>query len=263
MKKAAVIPGILCLVSIAFPGFQVKNIKPKKPELFQSRVEVGGVIFAADLLLDGKDQKQYFHKELAPSNFVAVRLAVFNNGKEEVVLPLNEIELQIPGGKHGNPASPESVAQAILGGNTRSASSDSKIPRAAVGGGGTRDPRSDPTDPQYNPRLDPNSPSYDPNDPRNRGQYPPGSYPSGGTLGIPGIVLYPGGGKGEDLSQFERQLAEKDFCDKAHTLDPVLGSTVRDRFLYFPVEMPLASTKGFVLRLPVSQGIPQEVLLRF
>jgi hypothetical protein len=132
----------------------------------------------------------------------------------------------------------------------------------AGAGGGAIDSRSDPTNPGYDPRLDPNSPSYDPTDPRNTGQYPPDSYP-GTRRGTPGVILYPGGGGREDLSQYERQLAEKDFCDKAHTIEPVLRSTVRDRFLYFPVETPPSSIKGFTLRIPASPGIPQEVLLRF
>jgi hypothetical protein len=147
------------------------------------------------------------------------------------------------------------------------AASKEKIPQVRAGGGGG-DPRRDPTDPQYDPRLDPNSPRYDPNDPRNRGQYPPGtyppgSYPSGGTMGRPGIVVYPGGAGGEDLSQFERQLAEKDFSDKAHTTDPIPGSMSRDRFLYFSLEPPRTESKGYTLRLPVSRGIPQEVILKF
>jgi len=71
------------------------------------------------------------------------------------------------------------------------------------------------------------------------------------------------GGAREDLSQYELQLAKKDFYDKAHTIDPVPRSTIRDRFLYFPVETPPGSTKGCILRIPASRGIPQEVLLKF
>jgi hypothetical protein len=261
MRKTAVVLGILCFVSVLFAGFKVKNIKPKKAEQFQCRATINGVTYAADLLIDGKAQKDYFYKELTSSNRIAVRLAVINNGREDVILPVGAIELQIPNGKSSHPESAESVAQAVLDGIAVSVSSVSRIPRVAAGGGAI-DPRSDPSNPGYDPRLDPNSPRYDPTDPRNTGQYPPGSYP-GATRGTPGVVLYPGGGGGEDLSQYERQLAEKDFCDKAHTSEPVLRSAVRDRFLYFPVERPPASTKGCVLRIPASPGIPQEVLLRF
>jgi hypothetical protein len=263
MKKAALILGILWLAAAAWAGFKVKNIKPKKPEQFQSRLTIAGVTFAADLLLDGKNQKDYFYKELVPSNLIAVRLAVFNNGNDEVVLPLNDLALRMPDGKSVPPTSPESVAQTVLDGAMGSGAANTRVPRVMAGAGGSGDPRRDRTDPRYDPRLDPSSPTYDPNDPRSRGQYPPGTYPSGGTIGRPGVVLLPGGGKGEDLSQYERQLAEKDFRDKAHTLDPVLRSTIRDRFLYFSVNLPLDSLRGFALRLPVSPGIPQEVLLKF
>jgi hypothetical protein len=145
-----------------------------------------------------------------------------------------------------------------------------EMPRAGVGIGGSSDPRRDPSDPRYDPRMDPNNPGYDPNDPRNRGQYPtgtttgtypPSTYPSGGTLGRPGIILNTGGG--EDLSRFERELAEKDFRDKAHTPEPVPTSMNRDRFLYFSIEAPPAVSKGYTLRLPVSKGIPQEAVIRF
>lgn len=273
MKKAAVIIGILCLAYSALAGFKVKNVKPKKPEQFQSRAVIADVTYAADLLLDGKDQKSYFCKELTPSNVIAVRLAIFNNGKDEVILPLDGLELLAPDGKSIPIVSPELVAQAVLQGKTAVPQSRQNKPWVGVGAGGSGDPRRDPSDPQYDPRLDPNSPRYDPNDPRNRGQYPPGSYPpgtipgtyppgtypSGGTLG--GIILTPGGDG--DLSKFERELAEKDFSDKAHTSDPVPSSMSRDRFLYFSIAKPPAEAKGYALRLPVSKGIPQEVILKF
>jgi hypothetical protein len=297
VKRIALILLVLCLASAAIAGFKAKNIKAKKPEQFQSRVTVADVTFGADLLLEGKDQKMYFYKELTPSNVIAVRLAIFNNGKDEVIVPLEGLQLLDPGGNEMPPVSPEKVADALLGGKAIGDQAKRQTPQGQIGVGGTQDPRSDPTNPQYDPRLDPNNPRYDPTDPRNRGQYPPGSnpggtntgtyppstyppgsnppgsrppgtslpgtYPTGTRQGIPGVILTPGGGGGGDLSQFERQLAEKDFSDKAHTTDPVPVSTNRDRFLYFSVRSKPAAEKEYTLRLPISKGIPQEVVLKF
>jgi hypothetical protein len=270
MKKIALIFGTLCLASAVFAGFKVKNVKPKRPEQFQSRITIEGVTFAADLLLSGDDQKEYFYKELTPYHFIAVRLAVFNNGDDEVVLPLSTLELIAPDGKNTLIAGPDVVAQTILGETSAAAQSKREMPQVGVGAGGSIDPRRDPTSPGYDPRLDPNDPRYDPGDPRNTGQYPPGTYPPGTTPGTypggvtmrrPGIILNPGGGG--NLTKFEIELAEKDFRDKAHTKDPVLSSMRRDRFLYFPIITPPAAAKGYTLRLPVSKGIPQEVVLKF
>jgi hypothetical protein len=274
MKRAVVILGILCLASAVFAGFKVKNLKPKKPEQFQGRVTVAGVTYAADLLLEGKDQKDYFYKELTPFNIIAVRLAIFNNGNDEVVLPMDSLELLAPDGKKIPLVSPESTAQAVLSNTPAVPQSRGEPRQIGIGAGSTTDPRRDPTDPRYDPRLDPNSPSYDPNDPRNGGRYPPGqyppgttvgtypnTYPSGGTMRRPGIVINAGGG--EDLSRFERELAKKDFCDKAHTPEPVPVSMSRDRFLYFSIEAPPAASKGYTLRVPVSKGIPQEIAIKF
>ena len=274
MRKTAVIAGILCFALAASAGFKVKSIKPKKPEQFQSRVTLAGVTYAADLLLDGKEQKEYFYKELASSNLIVVRLAVFNKGNEDVVLPLDTIHLLTPNGDALAVAAPETVAEAVLKGMAVPAQAKANAPPITVGPANSGDPRTDPSDPRYDPTLDPNSPRYDPNDPRNRGQYPrayppvyspgtypPSTYPSGGTLGRPGVVLNPGGGG--DLSKFEAELAEKDFSDKAHTNEPVLSSMIRDKFLYFSVKAQQTSTKGYVLRMPVSKGIPQEVDIKF
>jgi hypothetical protein len=280
MKKAILIFGVLCLASAVFAGFKVKNLKPKKPEQFQGRATMAGVTYAADLLLDGKDQKEYFYKELTPFNIIAVRLAIFNNGSDEVVLPLDGLELIAPDGKKMPLVSPESAAQAVLSNVPAVAKSKGQPRQIGIGSGSPRDPRSDPSDPRYDPRLDPNSPSYDPNDPRNTGRYPPGqtppgtyppgttpgtypttTYPSGGTYGRPGVVINTGGG--EDLSKFERALAEKDFLDKAHTAEPVPVSMSRDRFLYFSMEAPQAASKGYTLHVPVSKGIPQEIAIKF
>jgi hypothetical protein len=248
---------------------------------FQSHVTINGVTFAADLLLKGTDQKEYFYKELTPSNFIAVRLAVFNKGKEEVVLPLGGLRLTAPDGTEFSLAEPQMVAQAVLGKVPATSIANANPTTVQTVPGGSGNPRTDPSDPRYDPRLDPNSPSYDPNDPRNAGQYPPGSYPpgtvpgtypgsyptgsypTGRSLGIPGIVLTPGGNGGLDLSQVERQLAEKDFSDKAHTSEPVLGSMTRDRFLYFAIPEKLSATTGYTLRIPPDKGIPEEVILKF
>src|SRR5262249_40129948 len=97
MRKASALVFVL-VATVAFAGFKVKLVKPKKPEQFQARASSGAVTMAADLLLEGKDQKDYFFKELAPSNIVAVRLAVFNSGREEVVLPLDRLQLLGPDG---------------------------------------------------------------------------------------------------------------------------------------------------------------------
>jgi hypothetical protein len=293
MKKAAIILAGLFLSTTLFAGFKVKNIKPKKPERFQAQATVAGVTYAADLLLERGDQKTYFYKALVPFNLIAVRLDVVNTGKGEVVLPLDGIELLTPDSKRLQPVSAELVAGSVVEGKPIKASTESRVPQVGVGRGSVQDPRRDPSDPRYDPRMDPNSPHYDPMDPRNsnpnppqtyppqtyppgtspRGTYPPGTYPpttvpgtypSGGTMGGPGVVLNPGGGGGgEDLSQIERELAEKDFDDKAHTSEPILGSMSRDRFLYFSFAPPSGSIKGYVLRIPVGKGIPQEVVLEF
>jgi len=277
MKKIVLFSIILFLALNAFGKFKVKNIKSKKAEQFQSRIAVSGVTFAADLILKGKDQKKYFHKELTPSNLIAIRLAVFNKGKEEVILPLNELQLISPAGYAIPMVDPEIVARAVLGDEVVNIQDGTRLPQVQVTPGGAMDPRSDPSDPRYDPRLDPNSPRYDPNDPRNRRQYPPRSYPpgttpdtypsspypSGGTLGRPGITINPGAGGDGGLSQIERQLAEKDYISKAHTSDPIPRSMKRDRFLYFSVETPPASTKGYILRLPAGKGFSQEIVLKF
>jgi hypothetical protein len=281
VKRASLVILISCLALSAFAKFRVKNIKNKEPDQFQSRVTAAGVTYAADLLLEGKDQKDYFYKELTPCDLIAVRLAVFNNGSKEVALTLKGIKLVGPDGDEFSVVEPETVAQAVLGGVQNASTVQASPTSIQVGPGSTGNPRMDPADPQYDPRLDPNSPRYDPNDPRNSGQYPSGSYPpatapntyptaypsgsnpSGGTWGNPSIVLNPGGGGNADLSQFEKQLAEKDFCDKAHTTEPVLVSTIRDRFLYFSVRSKLASKNGYTLLIPAGKGIPQEVVLKF
>jgi len=263
MRKSLFLLALFGIAVSLFAGFKVKLVKSKKPEQFQTRVAANGVTFAADLLLAGKDQKEYFHKELTPSNVIAVRLAIFNGGSEEVTLPLAELELIGPDGKQAPVMDPDTVAQAVLQGlvvTTQAKEKDAPVkvtPNTRVG-----DPRMDKSDPRYDPRLDPTDPSYDPNDPRNRG------YGRNVPWIRPGVdvVLNPGGGRGGgtgDLSRFEKGLVEKDFRDKAHDADPILPSMTRDRFLYFSISDSPANAKGFTLRLPKSKGISQEIILKF
>ncbi len=281
MRKRAVILAVLFFSVSAFAGFKVKLVKAKKAEQFQARTTVGSVTYAADLLLDGKDQKDFFYKELTPSDIVAVRLAVFNAGKEEVQLP-GDLKLLGADGGEVPLIGPDTVARAVLEGMVVSAEAKKEGPVAVQPGIGTRDPRTDPNDPRYDPtvasdpRLDPrypsdprlprndprypsdprNDPRYDPSDPRNRGYGRRG-------WGGPSIVLNPGGGGGGDLSQFEKQLVEKDFNDKAHTTDPIPSSMNRDRFLFFSLKDRPATVTGFTLRLPKGKGIPEDVVLKF
>lgn len=277
MKRFGILVYILCLaVSASFAGFKAKTVRPKKPEQYQTRVTTSDLTFAADLLLEGKEQKDFFYKELTPANVIAVRLAVFNNGKSEVVLPIEEIQLLGPSGKPLTPVSPETVAQAILQGLDVTAEARNKeAPVQVAPGVRTVDPRADRTDPRYDPRLDPNDPTYDPADPRNgrpgdpRYNDPRYNDPRYGGYGYPrpgvDVIVNPraGGGGGGDISQFERQLVEKDFSDKAHSTDPIDGMMVRDRFLYFSMSDRPLTDKGFVLRLPRSKGMPEEVVLKF
>lgn len=290
MRKLSVVCEILFLTVTAFAGFKTKLIKPKKPEQFQARITTGGVTFAADLVLEASGQKDYFYKALSPSNIVAVRLAVFNGSNQPVTLPLDTLQFMAPDGSELQLVPPETVAQAVLQGKVvserpksagpvQTPQTEPRYPRA-------NDPRRDPMDPRYDPRMDPNDPRYnptidpsdprydprmDPNDPRNS-RYPPtgGTYPGGTqpypgrTQPYPGVVLNPGGGGTTgDLSQYEKELAAKDFSDKAHTLEPVLPSLNRDRFLYFMVTNRPPALKGYTLRLPAGKGMPQEVVLKF
>ncbi len=282
MKRTLSFLMCFCLVCTAFAGFRVKLIKPKKPEQFQSRVTEGAVTYAADLVIEGKDQRDYFYKELTPSHVIAVRLAVFNRGRGEVVMPIERLQLIDPSDRAWAPLAPEAVSEAILKGlvvttearkntqvqvapQTRDPRLDPTDPRydPRVDPRDPRyDPRVDPSDPRYDPRLDPSRPGYDPNDPRYR-RYPNGTY---GPWARPGVdvILVPGGGGGSgDLSQAEKSLVEKDFADKAHSMEPVMPSSGRDKFLYFPVNELPKSTNGFRLRLPGGKGIAREIVLQF
>lgn len=261
MKKAALVLTSLSIALAAFGGFKAKIIKTKKPDHYQSHITVSGVTFAADILIKGKEQEKYFYDAIAPSGFLAVRLAVFNNSPNEVVLPLDSLKLILPNGNEYGCVDPDTVAQAVLGDVTGPViKEESEMP--GIGGGPSIDPRSDPSDPQYDPRLDPNDPRYDPQDPRNQGQYP-GTYPRAGTGGLPGIILNPGGGGSTDGINHERELAAVDFHNKAHTADPIVSSLSRDRFLYFHVSDKISSSDGITLILPASRGITEKVVLEF
>jgi hypothetical protein len=268
MKRVALLLGILCTATSVFAGFKVKNIKPKKPEQFSARATSAGITFAADLLVEDKEQKKFFHKELIPSNIIAVRLAVFNDSKDEVVLPLEDLVLSGPDGKEIPMVDADTVSQAILQGlvvstEVREGASPVTVAPSMRSG----DPRMDPSDPRYDPRMDPGDPSYDPrmdpgdpNDPRNRRSGNRGPYMRPGV----DVILNPGGGSGGgDLTQFEKQLVEKDFRDKEHPAEPLISSMKRDRFIYFSISDKPGSSKGFILRLPPSKGIPQEIVLKF
>ncbi len=261
MKRTLFLVGALGLAAAAPAGFKVKRIEPKPPEKFQVRATVEGVTYAADLLLDAGAQKKYFYKELIPSRIVAVRLAVFNNGRGEVSLPLADIQLIGPDGREATMIDPGMAAEAVLRGRTVVAGA-TRNPAAVVSPGmRPGDPRLDPSDPRYDPTLDPSRPTYDPNDPRNR--YP--GDPRYGGWGRPGVdvVLSPGGGTDVDLTEHEQALVRKDFEDKAHPAEPVAASMKRDRFLYFSIPDIVAGPKGFKLRIPPGKGIAREVILAF
>ncbi len=188
------------------------------------------------------------------------------------MLPIEGIELLGPSGKPLPSVAPNDAAQAVLQGLDVSAEVRKKDGPVKVAPGiRSGDPRADRTDPRYDPRMDPSDPTYDPTDPRNRRNTDPRyNDPRYGGYGYPrpgvDVIVNPrvgGGGGGGDMSQFEKQMIEKDFNDKAHSLDPIDGMMVRDRFLYFSMSDRPLTDKGFVLRLPKSKGIPEEVVLRF
>jgi hypothetical protein len=263
MRRTAVwfLLGVLGTAAIAAAGFKVKRVEPKKPEKFQVRQTVAGVTYAADLLLGAKDQEKFFYKELSPSNVIAVRLAVFNEGTEEVVVPLQSLRLLAPDGAEVPLVDPLVVADALTHGKVVGQGAQ-RNPSAVISPGmRTGDPRMDPSDPRYDPTMDPTRPTYDPNDPRNR--YP--NDPRYGGYGRPGVdvVLSPGGGSQVDLTVNEYALVRKDFEDKAHSMEPVLARGKRDKFLFFSLEPPPSSPRGFRLRITPGKGIPQEILLEF
>lgn len=256
MRRIFLFIGICCLAATAMAGFKAKVIKSKKPQQFHAHIIVSGITFAADLLLEGKDQKDFFYKELTPCNVIALRLAIFNDSPGEVVMSLNGIQLTGPDGKEVPLVDPETVAQAVLQGFAVSSAAD-EAPVQVARTTRVGDPRIDKTDPNYDPRLDPTDPNYDPTDPRNRG-YDRGAY--GTRRPDVGVILNPSGGKYNAISG---QLIAKDFMDKAHSADPISPSLMRDRFLYFKMAERPASIRGFELRLPQGKGIDKAVSLKF
>ena len=150
MRKPLLLVLALMLATGAVAGFKVKLIKAKKPDQFQKRVAIGDVIWAADLLTDGGDQKDFFYKELTPSNVVAVRLALFNRSGSSLVIPAAAIELRDPAGKSLSQAEPVAVADAVLAGKVVTAGTAEEAPLATVRPV-MRDPRYDPNDPLLDP----------------------------------------------------------------------------------------------------------------
>jgi hypothetical protein len=253
MRRLTLFIGAFCLAASGVAGFKAKAVKPKKPEQFQVHATVSGITFAADLLLNGKDQRKFFYRELTPSNVVALRLAIYNDSPNEVAVPLSGIQLIGPDGKEVPSISPEMVAQAVLQGFL--VSSEVNQPPVQVSSGANR--RIDKSDPNYDPRLDPTDPSYDPQDPRNRGY---NRDPYGIRRPGVGVILNPSGNMYNDIS---KSLIEKDFMDKAYAGDPIAASMKRDKFLYFLIANRPASTKGFELRLAEGKGVIQAVRLKF
>jgi len=242
---------MLLIALTAAGGFRAKTVKPKKPEKFQARAVSSGITFAADLLLDGKRQSEFFFKELSPSNVVAVRLAIFNGSNGEVVMALDDIQLVDPEGKEIIPVEPEAVAHAVLQGFPVSSAAEQPPVRVSSTTRG-RVSRTDQSDPGYDPRLDPTNPNYDPTDPRNTGY--------GRSRPDIQVILNPTGGKYGEISG---QLIEKDFIDKAYSADPIPPSLMRDKFIYYGLGHRPSGTKGFELRLLKGKGISAPVILKF
>ncbi|MBN1570928.1 MAG: hypothetical protein JXA73_24020 [Acidobacteria bacterium] len=270
MRKIIFFIVILCFAGIAIAGFKAKIVKPKEPERFESRVAVSGIGFAADLLLDGREQKEFFCRELVPHDVIAVRLAVFNDSTNELVLPLEEIRLTDPNGRDVPLVEAQAVAKAVIEGIKKNSKADQpkvavsekpyrRIPQAG-GTDPTNDPRRDPTDPNYDPRLDPSNPNHDPNchpnSPCDKMSRRSRLLPAPGVH----VDVNPYGSEFGTLSE---KLIEKNSGDKAHSADPILPSTVRDKFLFFALPNRPAGVKGFELHLPQGNGIPQPITLKF
>ncbi|PYU93454.1 MAG: hypothetical protein DMG08_10160 [Acidobacteria bacterium] len=137
MRRALIFITVLFSVLTVVAGYKVKLVKPKKPSQYQASTTVDGVTYSADLLLEGKNQKDYFCKELTPSNVIAVRLAVFNSGKLEVLLPLDGIQLLPPEGEGLALLAPDTVAQAVLQGLMVTAEMKMTVPTLATIPGST------------------------------------------------------------------------------------------------------------------------------
>jgi hypothetical protein len=251
MKRLIAWLGMLLIALSAAGGFKAKTVRPKKPEKFQARAVSSGITFAADLLLDGRNQAEFFFKELSPSNVIAVRLAIFNGSNGEIVMPLDDIQLIDPDGKEIVPVEPEIVAHAVLQGFPVSSTTE-QPPVQVTSTAGGRVSRTNPSNPDYDPRLDPTNPGYDPTDPRNTGY--------GRSRPDVMVIMNPTGGKYGEISG---RLIEKDFMDKAYSADPIPPSLMRDRFIYYGFKNRPAGTKGFELRLMKGKGISEPVILKF
>src|SRR5512139_947219 len=114
MRKPVLFYLAVWVATASFAGFNAKVIKPKQPQKFQTRTTVSGITFAADLLLSEKEQTEFFAKALIPNKIIALRLAIFNDSPNEVLIPLDGIQLLGPDGKELPPISPEAVAQTVL-----------------------------------------------------------------------------------------------------------------------------------------------------
>jgi hypothetical protein len=267
MRRLLPFAAIVFLATVSIAGFKAKPIKSKSPEKFQTRAVVGGITVASDLLLSEKEQTEFFYKELKSNRIIPVRLAIFNNSQEEVLIPEEGIRLIDPDGEEIPDVRPEEVAEAVLQGYAVTSGKKNSPVQVGVGPRAV-DPRSDPRDPRYNPQIDPNDPGYDPrmdpadprydpSDPRNRG------YGSRRTMPGVDIVLNPSGSGGGNYDEITKRLIEKDFSDKAYSADPVMPKMKRDRFLYFAIDAPPAGIKGFELLLPQGKGLPQGIKLVF
>jgi hypothetical protein len=258
---------MLFLATVSLAGFKAKPIKSKQPEKFQTRAVVGGVTVASDLLLSDKEQTEFFYKELNSSCIIPVRLAIFNDSQNEVLIPADGIKLIGPDGKEIPEISPEDVAEAVLQGYSVTSGKGNSPVQVGVGPrvGDPRydptdpryDPQIDPNDPRYDPRMDPTDPRYDPTDPRNRG------YSNRRISPGVDVVLNPPSPSGSQHDEITKQLVEKDFSDKAYSADPVMPKMKRDRFLYFQIDERPVGAKGFKLYLPKGKGLPQGIQLVF
>ena len=260
MKRLVIPLAAIFLATASFAGFKAKTIKPKKPDKFQISSTVSGVTFAADLLLSDKEQTEYFQKGLSSGKIIAVRLAIFNNSRNEVTLPIEGIHLINPDGKELQLIAPEAMAKAVMGNPAPGPKNEEPPPVKVAAGPKLVGSRTDKTDPNYDPRLDPTDPRYDPSDPRNTSRT--GTY--GNPRIVPGInvVLNPSVDD-SNKDEITASLIEKDFVDKAYDADPILPSMTRDRFLYFSIGNPPKGINRFELRLTQGKGISQDVILIF
>jgi hypothetical protein len=262
MKKRLITNLILMffLTTVSFAGFKSKIIKSKPSEKFQISFTASGVTFAADLLLSDKEQKEYFSEALNQNNLIPVRLAVFNNSKDEVLIPLDGIQLICPGGKALKPLTLDAVVKHISRDSEASSKDGAPPVQVSTGPKIKKDSRTDRTSPNYDPRLDPTDPRYDPNDPRNTGRNR--TYDDGRMTPGVDVVLNPSRGGG-NTDEITRRLIEKDLVDKAFIAEPIAPSFTRDRFLYFSIKDHPTGINGFELHLPQGNGVSQDVILIF